>query len=89
MDDFRHFDRSGFAALGQTFNLSCKDDGMDLKIMKEAVLTIERWNREANAELELGTEETIADPEVTGYQYIGLLELDDNVFNTSDYSVVR
>lgn len=62
---------------------------MDLGIMKEAVLTIKRWKRVANVELELGTEEPIADPEVTGYQYLGLLELDDNVVNTSDYSLVR
>lgn len=78
MDDLKLFAKNEeqVDSLVQTVHLCCKDIGMEFGISKCAVVTMQRGKHRESRGIILPTGETIADPEESGYKYLGILELD-------------
>ena len=79
MDDLKLFAKkeNEIDSLVQTVNVCSKDIGMEFGISKCAVVTMHRGKKVACTGVELPNGERLADPEDTGYKYLGILEIDD------------
>lgn len=79
MDDIKLFAKSEnqIDSLVKTVHECSQDMGMKFGISKCAVLTMKRGKRAHCRGIKLPTEEVIAEPDDSGYKYLGVLEVDD------------